>query len=154
MSTTWPPDWTERVRGKDCPMCAQGRPDEDEWGVRVLAGRFSDAYLQRASWQPGYTIVVWRGRHVAEPTELSDEEAVGYWREVLRVASAIERHYRPVKLNYQLLGNAVPHLHTHLLPRFADDPSPGRPLEFPEGGRSEIPADRLRRDALALRALV
>jgi hypothetical protein len=28
--------------------------------------------------------VVWRGRHVAEPTELSDEEAVGYWREVLR----------------------------------------------------------------------
>jgi diadenosine tetraphosphate (Ap4A) HIT family hydrolase len=109
MSTTWPPDWTERVRGKDCPMCAQGRPDE---------------------------------------------EAVGYWREVLRVASAIERHYRPVKLNYQLLGNAVPHLHTHLLPRFADDPSPGRPLEFPEGGRSEIPADRLRRDALALRALV
>ena len=50
MSTTWPPDWTERVRGKDCPMCAQGRPDEDEWGVRVLAGRFSDAYLQRASW--------------------------------------------------------------------------------------------------------
>jgi len=154
MSTTWPPDWTERVRGKDCPMCAQGRPDEDEWGVRVLAGRFSDAYLQRASWQPGYAIVVWRGRHVAEPTELSDEEAVGYWREVLRVVSAIERHYRPVKLNYQLLGNAVPHLHTHLVPRFADDPSPGRPLEFPEGGRPEIPADRLRRDALALRALV
>ena len=95
MSTTWPPDWTERVRGKDCPMCAQGRPDEDEWGVRVLAGRFSDAYLQRASWQPGYTIVVWRGRHVAEPTELRDEEAVGDWREVLRVASAIERRLRP-----------------------------------------------------------
>src|SRR5215218_2867661 len=61
---TWPPDWAERVGGKDCPMCAQGRPDEDEWGVRVLAGRFSDAYLQRASWQTGYTIVVWRGRHV------------------------------------------------------------------------------------------
>jgi diadenosine tetraphosphate (Ap4A) HIT family hydrolase len=98
--------------------------------------------------------VVGRGRHVAEPTELSDEEAVGYWREVLRVASAMERHYRPVKLNYQLLGNAVPHLHTHLLPRFADDPSSGRLLEFPEGGRPEIPAGRLRRDALALRALV
>jgi diadenosine tetraphosphate (Ap4A) HIT family hydrolase len=135
-------------------MCAQGRPDEDEWGVRVLAGRFSDAYLQRASWQAGYTIVVWRGRHVAEPTELTDEEAVGYWREVLRVASAIERHYTPVKLNYQLLGNAVPHLHTHLVPRFADDPSPGRPLDFPEGGRPEVPPDRLHRDALALRALV
>jgi diadenosine tetraphosphate (Ap4A) HIT family hydrolase len=99
-------------------------------------------------------IVVWRGRHVAEPTELSDEEAVGYWREVLRVASAVERHFRTVKLNYQLLGNAVPHLHTHLVPRYADDPSPGRPLDFPDAERPQIPADRLRRDAQALRALV
>jgi diadenosine tetraphosphate (Ap4A) HIT family hydrolase len=70
------------------------------------------------------------------------------------VASAVERHFRPVKLNYQLLGNAVPHLHTHLVPRYADDPAPGRPLDFPDGARPEIPADRLRRDAQALRALI
>jgi hypothetical protein len=69
MSTTWPPDWTERVRGKDCPMCAQGRPDEDEWGVRVLAGRFSDAYLQRASWQPGSRS--WSGAAATSPSRPS-----------------------------------------------------------------------------------
>jgi len=55
-------------------MCAQDRPDEDEHGIRIHAGRYSDACLQRATWQLGYTIVVWRGRHVAEPTELSDQE--------------------------------------------------------------------------------
>jgi hypothetical protein len=55
------------------------------------------------------------------------------------VATALERHYRPVKLNLQMLGNAVPHLHTHLLPRFAADPAPGRPLPFPEGERPEVP---------------
>ena len=154
MSSTWPSDWAERLRGKDCPMCGRERPDEDEYGIRVHAGRFSDAYLQRASCQDGYTVVVWRGRHVAEPTQLSDEEATGYWLEVLRVASALERHYRPVKLNYQLLGNAVPHLHPHLVPRFAQDPAPGRPLAFPEGERPAIPEERLRRDALALRALL
>jgi hypothetical protein len=27
----WPSDWPERLRGKDCPMCDQGRPDEDEY---------------------------------------------------------------------------------------------------------------------------
>jgi diadenosine tetraphosphate (Ap4A) HIT family hydrolase len=122
--------------------------------VRVLAGRFSDGYLQRASWQRGYTVVIWRGRHVAEPTELSDGEAVGYWREVLRVGAALERHYRPVKLNYQILGNAVPHLHTHLVPRFAEDPAPGRPLPFPEGERPDLPEEQLRRDVLALRSLI
>ncbi len=104
MSATWPSDWAERRLGKGCPMCGQGRPEENEHGIRVLGGRFSDAYLQRASWQRGYTVVIWRGRHVAEPTELAEEEAAGYWREVLRVGSALERHYQPVKLNYQILG--------------------------------------------------
>jgi diadenosine tetraphosphate (Ap4A) HIT family hydrolase len=73
-------------------MYAQGRPDEDEYGSRIHAGRFSDAYLQRASGQLGDTIVVWRGRHVAEPTELAAQEASGYWLEVLQVASALQRH--------------------------------------------------------------
>jgi diadenosine tetraphosphate (Ap4A) HIT family hydrolase len=154
MSATWPSDWAERRRGKGCPMCGQGRSEENQYGVRVLAGRFSDGYLQRASWQRGYTVVIWRGRHVAEPTELSDGEAVGYWREVLRVGAALERHYRPVKLNYQILGNAVPHLHTHLVPRFAEDPAPGRPLPFPEGERPDLPEEQLRRDVLALRSLI
>jgi diadenosine tetraphosphate (Ap4A) HIT family hydrolase len=53
-----------------------------------------------------------------------------------------------------MLGNAVPHLHTHLLPRFAVDPAPGRPLPFPEGDRPPVPNNVLRGDALALRALV
>jgi diadenosine tetraphosphate (Ap4A) HIT family hydrolase len=135
-------------------MCGRERPEENEHGVRVLAGRFGDAYLQRVSWQRGYTVVIWRGRHVAEPTELGEEEAAGYWREVLWVGAALERHYRPVKLNYQILGNAVPHLHTHLVPRFARDPAPGRPLPFPQGERPHLPEGELRRDVLALRGLL
>jgi diadenosine tetraphosphate (Ap4A) HIT family hydrolase len=89
----------------------------------------------------GYTIVIWRGRHIAEPTELAAQEASGYWLEVRQVASALQRHYRPVKMNYQTLGNAVPHLHAHLLPRFAQDPVPGRPLPFPEGERPRLPEE-------------
>ena len=61
------------------------------------------------------------------------------WLEVLQVASALQRHYQPVKMNYQTLGNVVPHLHTHLLSRFAQDPAPGRPLPFPEGERPKLP---------------
>ena len=136
-------------------MCAQDRPDEDEHGIRIHAGRDSDAYLQRVSWQLGYTIVTWRGRHIAEPTELAAQEASGYWLEVLQLASALQRHYQPVKMNYQTLGNAVPHLHTHLVPRFAQDPAPGRPRRARPGcgqsvaapeptGRPAADANRLR----------
>lgn len=135
-------------------MCAQGRPDETPYGVRIFAGEVSDAYLQRADKQRGYTISIWRGRHVAEPTELGADEAASYWLEVLRVGRALEEHFRPVKMNYDLLGNSLPHLHTHVLPRYADDPKPGWPFPFPDEEPPPIEPGELRRDVEALRALL
>ncbi len=135
-------------------MCKEGRPDETRYGVRIFAGEVSDAYLQRAGIQRGYTISIWRGRHVAEPTELSDKEASAYWLEMLRVGRALERHLEPVKMNYDLLGNSLPHLHTHLIPRYADDPRPGWPFPFPEDEPPPHPERAFRRDVDALRALL
>ena len=88
----WPDSFYALKRGDGCEMCAQGRPDETKWGVRILAGEVSDAYLQKAGIQRGYSIVVWRGRHVAEPTELDAEEVTAYWVEVLSVGRALEQH--------------------------------------------------------------
>jgi diadenosine tetraphosphate (Ap4A) HIT family hydrolase len=133
-------------------MCAEGRPDENEFGVRIFAGEVSDAYLQRDGRQRGYTIATWRGRHVSEPTELSSQEAARYWLEVLEVGRGIEVVLGPVKMNYELLGNALPHLHTHVMPRYADDPRPGWPFPHPEDRPPPHPEDELRRDAEALRA--
>ena len=132
-------------------MCAQGRPDETPHGARIFAGEVSDAYLQRADIQRGYTISIWRGRHVAEPTELEPDEASAYWLEVLRVAGGLGSQLQPVKMNYDLLGNSLPHLHTHLVPRYADDPRPGWPFPFPEAEPPPIEEEAFRRDVEALR---
>ena len=147
----WPAEFYARRAGTACPMCEQGRPDETRHGVRYFAGEVSDAYLVRADIQRGLSVVVWRGRHVVEPTELSDAEAAAYGREVLRVSRALLAVLRPVKLNYDVLGNSVPHLHTHLVPRYADDPRPGWPFPFPEQDPPAMPEERLRADAEALR---
>ena len=44
-----------------------------------------------------------------------------------------------MKMNYETLGNSLPHLHTHLVPRYTDDPRPGQPFplsaQAPETGR-------------------
>jgi diadenosine tetraphosphate (Ap4A) HIT family hydrolase len=148
----WPDSFYALKRGEGCPMCEQGRPEETEYGARIYAGEFSDAYLQRDDVQRGYTVVVWRGRHVAEPTELTDAEASAYWLEVLRVGKALEAVFEPVKLNYDLLGNSLPHLHTHVVPRYADDPRPGWPFPFPEEKRPRIEEESFRRDVEALRS--
>jgi diadenosine tetraphosphate (Ap4A) HIT family hydrolase len=148
----WPPSFYALKRGEGCPMCAEGRPDETEYGIRIQAGEVGDAYLQRRAVQRGYTIVIFRGRHVAEPTELSDDEAAAYWRDLLRVGAALERVLEPVKLNYETLGNSLPHLHTHVMPRYADDPRPGWPFpysDFDDVGQHD--EAQLRADAEALR---
>jgi len=132
-------------------MCAQGRPDETEHGARFFAGEVSDAYLQKRNIQRGYSVVIWRGRHVAEPTELSEDEAAQYWREVLEAGRRIEQRLQPVKLNYDILGNELPHLHTHVVPRYADDPKPGWAFPFPDGDLGRIDEDEFRRDLEALR---
>jgi diadenosine tetraphosphate (Ap4A) HIT family hydrolase len=147
----WPKEFYELKRGVGCPMCEQGRPEETEHGARFFAGEVADAYLQRANVQRGYSVVVWRGRHVAEPTELAPEEAAKYWLEVLEAGRRIERSLQPVKLNYDVLGNSLPHLHTHVIPRYADDPKPGWPFPFPEDDPGTIDEDEFRRDLELLR---
>jgi len=151
----WPGNWGDLIRGIGCEMCAAGRPESDQYGVRINTGRYSDAYLQRADVQHGYTVVIWRGRHVTEPTELDESEAAGYWAEVLAVARALIKVYQPLKMNYETLGNSLPHLHTHLLPRFIADPRPGQPFPLsavPPAAR--IPEARLLAEAADLRSLL
>jgi diadenosine tetraphosphate (Ap4A) HIT family hydrolase len=149
----WPQTFYDLRDGRGCVMCAQGRPEETPYGVRFFAGVASDAYLQRANIQRGYSIVVWRGRHVAEPTQLSPEEASAYWLEVISAARALEKYFRPVKTNYNVLGNGLPHLHTHVIPRYAEDPRPGWPFPFPEEDPEPIDDEVLRADVDALRKL-
>jgi len=145
MKRQWPADWSERVRGKDCPMCAEGRPDDVHGNLRVGTGRVSDAFLVRNDvGQRGYCVVIWRGRHVADPTELTADEANLYFAEVLRVGRAVEKLYRPIKMNFEMLGNSLPHLHTHVVPRYLDDGEPGHPAHFM---RTDLQDDRKIPDA-------
>jgi diadenosine tetraphosphate (Ap4A) HIT family hydrolase/catechol 2,3-dioxygenase-like lactoylglutathione lyase family enzyme len=93
---------------------------------------------------PGYVCVVSR-RHVIEPFELND--GGGWWTDCMLVARALNDELRPAKMNYEIHGNTVPHLHLHLYPRSDGDPFVGKPID---GGarlfeRSAQDLDRLRR---------
>ena len=45
------------------------------------------------------------------------------------VARALGTELRPKKMNYEIHGDTVPHLHLHLFPRTLDDPLAGRPID-------------------------
>jgi diadenosine tetraphosphate (Ap4A) HIT family hydrolase len=148
----WPEDWRERMAGRDCSLCAAlGRGDNDHT-VAVAELAYSEVALERRSRLPGYCIVVWKRGHVAEPMEMDADDAAGYWSDVVDVGRAIAAEFHPVKLNFLTLGNWVPHLHTHVLPRYLDDPEPGGPIGWDAIFAAEpIDSEVLRSQAAALR---
>lgn len=77
-------------------------------------------------------MVAWKGRHVADLSEFTPDESAGFWADLSTVAGVISAVFAPCHLNCQFLGNAVPHVHAHVVPRYLDDRSPGRPLDWQE----------------------
>ena len=96
---------------------------------------------------PGFMRVI-LSRHVAEMTDLSAEGQRELLRVVLIVEAIVRRYLQPDKVNLASLGNVVPHLHWHVIPRWRDDawfPDPiwapaRRPAAVPEPRRAAAEA--------------
>jgi diadenosine tetraphosphate (Ap4A) HIT family hydrolase len=90
---------------------------------RILDCGVSTAYLHDDQFFPGWTVLV-LNRHATELFHLQPGERATLMDEVSRVAEALAGEFGAVKVNYALLGNQLPHIHWHLIPRGADDPAP------------------------------
>jgi len=96
--------------------------------------------LNRDQYFPGYCFVFTRS-HVTELFHLESAARSAVMDEVSRVAAALYRLYQPAKINYELLGNMVPHMHWHIVPRFTTDPLWPRPIWCEPHAPVELAAD-------------
>ena len=76
---------------------------------------------------PGFCRVIWNA-HVAEMTDLAESEREHLMRVVFAVESGLRELLNPRKINLASLGNMTPHLHWHVIPRFANDPHFPQPV--------------------------
>ena len=129
----------------DCPFCRK-LADLDALPPGEVVWRFPHGVALLGSWQyyHGYCLLVTR-RHATELSELSDDHRREYLVEMCLLARAIGECFRPRKMNYELLGNQVPHLHWHLFPRYAADSDALKPVW--------LALDRAERDAAERRRL-
>lgn len=70
---------------------------------------------------PGFCRAIWTA-HVKEMTDLPEADRTHLMQVVFAVEATLRELMRPDKINLASLGNVVPHLHWHVIPRFADDP--------------------------------
>ena len=69
---------------------------------------------------PGFCRVIWGG-HVREMTDLTEPERAHLMAVVFATEEILREMLQPAKINLASLGNQVPHLHWHVIPRFTDD---------------------------------
>ena len=99
----------------NCPICTADN-EEILWRndkLRVIA-------VHNEANAPAFCRVIWQN-HVAEMTDLDVAERAELMETVYRVESAMRQVFKPAKINLASLGNVVPHLHWHVIARFADD---------------------------------
>jgi diadenosine tetraphosphate (Ap4A) HIT family hydrolase len=115
--------WQSLLDGSACPICTRGFPLDV---IATLASSWLTMPEEAA--MPGYVCLVSRV-HVIELHELSAVQAETFMRDIQKVSKALSVVTAAVKLNYEIHGNTLPHLHMHCFPRYPGDPFEGRAIE-------------------------
>ena len=117
-----PDEWQQLLSGETCPVCLRGKP------LDAIAN-LDASYLMAGKDSPmkGYCFLLLK-RHAVELYELSAEEATAFIRDIQRVSKAVQEITSAIKLNYEIHGNTIPHLHMHLFPRYIGDAFEGQPI--------------------------
>ncbi|MFO0774441.1 MAG: HIT family protein [Nitrospiraceae bacterium] len=112
------------------PVASTCRACRGEWpSLDLLIGDcgMSRAYLFEDQYFTGWTVLVLK-THATELFALAAPDRARLMDEVAAVAQALAEIYHARKINYELLGNQLPHIHWHLIPRLPNDPAPLEPV--------------------------
>ena len=113
--------------GAVCPLCLP-RTGSGEFWIEVASLSVSTLYLDRNQTYRGQCALVFDPRHVEGLERLEVEEYAALSDDLRRAGGAIAAACEPDLMNYSSLGNVIPHLHWHIVPRCESDPRWGGPI--------------------------
>lgn len=109
------------MKNANCPLCDRIEKLRSGSDSKKIA-EFSTSILVLGDYQfyRGSLCLILKD-HVTELTHLSSGIYAEFLGEMVACARAMETICKPLKINYELLGNVCPHIHWHLFPRYKDD---------------------------------
>ncbi len=115
--------WSALCSGAACPICLSSEP------LDIIATlEASWLTMQEAAPVRGYVCLVSQ-RHAVDLHDLPEATALAFMRDARTVSKAVASVTGAVKINYEIHGNAIPHLHMHVFPRYRGDRFEGRPID-------------------------
>lgn len=119
--------WEQFARGAGCPLDAP-RPDSNEHWDFVTTLSVSSLYLSKNQTYRGHCQLIFDPRHVARVDQLTADEWHALSADLFKAQAAVMRTVGADHLNVESLGNVVPHVHWHIVPRYRGDPRWGSPI--------------------------
>jgi diadenosine tetraphosphate (Ap4A) HIT family hydrolase len=140
-----PDRWAALCSGTECPICRRGEP------LDLVAGlEASWVTMQEAAPVRGYVCLVSR-IHSVDLHDLPTMAAAAFMRDAQLTSKVVATLTGAVKMNYEIHGNSLPHLHMHFFARYRGDRFEGRPID-PRSTHQSVYGpgefERVRRDFL------
>lgn len=89
----------------------------------IYEGKFWNVILHNNQSYLGRCIVYLKSRVIDDPLLLTEEEKDEFWEEIApKLASALNKSFKPNRLNYAHLANTSNFVHWHIVPRYEKDP--------------------------------
>ena len=110
-----------------CPLCAPRPSSSEHWDL-VARLSVSSLYLAGNQTYRGQCVLIFDPRHASHVNELTPEEWRAMADDLFRAQRAVVAVAAPDHMNIESLGNVVPHLHWHIVPRYRSDPRWGQPI--------------------------
>lgn len=124
-AATW-----ERYKSEEgCPICNQTPNDAPGDERHIASLRVSGLGATTNTCMKGHCCLVTRP-HAVELYDLSEEDAAAFMLDIRQAAQALQEVTKAVKINYEIHGNTIPHLHMHLWPRQIGDRFDGAPIDW------------------------
>jgi diadenosine tetraphosphate (Ap4A) HIT family hydrolase len=123
-----------------CELCSQDGGEVVYRDAKLRVVLVEDAHY------PGFCRVIWNA-HVKEMTDLPQVDRIIFMNAVWQVEAAVCEVMHPDKINLASLGNMTPHLHWHVIPRYADDAHFPAPV-WADNKRMAVQSDLEQRKAL------
>ena len=116
-----------RQRRRLSDGCAASRV-ERVLRISSLALSVSSLYLAKNQTYRGQCSLIFDLRHAARPDQLTPDQWAAFCADLYVAQHAVVSVTQPDHVNIESLGNVVPHLHWHIIPRYVGDPRWGMPI--------------------------
>lgn len=119
-------EWADK---EYCPVCSHQAGPSDIVLIKELQHSWLKASMHAQGCLWGKCHVLCK-KHFVELHDMPEQDLLDFMKDVQRASKALKKVSGAVKINYEIHGNTVPHLHVHLFPRYMNDQFPSAPIDY------------------------